>query len=99
MTRFDFSSFLAFFAARFSFKLLPGFLLLPDGGALVPIPGPYAGGEAEDRHIRAAAGSKEREAASCQRREGRPPTGQPRRALPVRSLQLFARTGRCDEGT
>ena len=34
MTRLERSAFFSFFAARFSFKVLPCFLLWPDGGAL-----------------------------------------------------------------
>ena len=42
MVRFDRSSFLAFFAARFSLRVFPCFLLCPDGGALVPMGRQYA---------------------------------------------------------
>src|SRR5947209_145446 len=42
MTRFDCSAFFAFFAARFSFRLLPCFLFCPDGGALLAMTRPYA---------------------------------------------------------
>jgi len=34
MTRLERSAFFSFFAARFSFKVLPCYLLWPDGGAL-----------------------------------------------------------------
>ena len=42
MPRFDRSAFFAFLASRFSFNVLPCFLLCPDGGALLPMAEPYA---------------------------------------------------------